>query len=252
VKKDEFESELLDLWVTTAIPLTMDNLGQHTGAPPRAMRAWLEQLMLDGVVEMGSDDHGELLFTVTGAKRALDGPRTLDERSRLETLKREVSAEYARKQARRKAEAAASAATDQTDIDSALEDLSDTPGAHDNAAATRTALQKMRSRYNATTAMSIVESTRKELKSGRDEGDKSLLLSSALSFFFGPLGWLYAGSFREAIPASAAFLLLVYLLPWFLIYPVLGLAMPISGIAGLVYAWQHNRNGERDPLFLDD
>jgi hypothetical protein len=249
VKKDEFESTLLDLWATTVIPLTMNNLEHHTGAPPRALRAWLDQMMLDGVVELGSDDHGELVFTVAGAKRPVDGPRTLAERDRLEALKREVSADYARKQAKRKAAAPEVTAETHT-ADAGLEDLGDFAADHDEAK--RTALQTMRARYNGVTAMSIIDSTRKELKNGRDEGDKSLLLSSALSLFFGPLGWLYAGSFREAIPASAAFLLLVYLLPWFLMYPVLALAMPISGIAGLVYAWQHNRNDERGPLFLDD
>jgi hypothetical protein len=69
----------------------------------------------------------------------------------------------------------------------------------------------------------------------------------------GPLGWLYAGSLREAVPASAAWLLLAAIaskiLPAVLLMPVLMVALPLSGIAGVVYALQYNRTGKRQRLF---
>jgi hypothetical protein len=94
-----------------------------------------------------------------------------------------------------------------------------------------------------------------ELSKPRKAGDKSWKTSGLLSLAFGPIGWLYAGSFREAIPAAAAWLALAAIvtkvLPFltFLLLPVLLVVMPISGITGIVYAIQHNRHGKRTRLF---
>jgi hypothetical protein len=71
----------------------------------------------------------------------------------------------------------------------------------------------------------------------------------------GPLGWLYAGSLREAVPASAAWLAFAALaskiIPMFLLMPVFMVVLPLSGIAGVVYAMQYNRKGSRQRLFGD-
>jgi hypothetical protein len=71
----------------------------------------------------------------------------------------------------------------------------------------------------------------------------------------GPLGWLYAGSLREAVPASVIWLLLAAaaskILPVFLLMPVLLVALPLSGIAGVVYALQYNKTGSRQRLWGD-
>ena len=88
----------------------------------------------------------------------------------------------------------------------------------------------------------------------RPKGDgKSWPISAGLSLVLGPLGWLYAGSFREAIPAGAAYIAAAYIvskiLPTFLLMPVLLFALPLSAIAGLVYALQYNRTGKRQRLF---
>lgn len=87
-------------------------------------------------------------------------------------------------------------------------------------------------------------------------GDKSWLISGALSFFFGPLGWLYAGSFRETIPAATLWLVVASIvskiIPMFLLMPVLMVVLPISAIGGLVYAMGHNRGGKRIRIFGDD
>ena len=89
---------------------------------------------------------------------------------------------------------------------------------------------------------------------GADE--KSWMISGALSLFFGPVGWLYAGSWRESIPAAAAYLaaisVVTAILPFFLLMPVLMFALPLSGVAGVVYAIGHNKSGHRIRLFGDD
>lgn len=94
---------------------------------------------------------------------------------------------------------------------------------------------------------------KQELARKPGKGQKSWIASSVASLALGPVGWLYAGSWREAVPASAAWLLLAALaskiLPTFLMMPVLLVALPLSGIAGLVYALQYNRHGGRQRLF---
>lgn len=95
-----------------------------------------------------------------------------------------------------------------------------------------------------------------ELTKPREAGEKSWLISGALSFFFGPLGWLYAGAWRESIPAAVSWLLAAGLIskivPMFLLMPVLMVVMPLSGVAGVVYAIGHNRHGSRIRLFGDE
>lgn len=94
-----------------------------------------------------------------------------------------------------------------------------------------------------------------ELAKPREKGEKSWIASGALSFFLGPLGWLYAGSFREAIPASLLYLVAMSILmklPVFLLWPVMMVALPLSGIAGVVYAIQYNRTGQRTRLYGKD
>ena len=89
------------------------------------------------------------------------------------------------------------------------------------------------------------------------KGAKSWIKSGLASTAFGPLGWLYAGSMREAIPASAIWLVVATLiskigLPTFLLMPVLLVVLPLSGIAGIVYALQYNKTGKRQRLFDGD
>lgn len=97
---------------------------------------------------------------------------------------------------------------------------------------------------------------RKELAKTPKAGEKSWITSGVASLLLGPLGWLYAGSFRESIPASAAWLafgaLASKIIPMFLLMPVLMVAMPLSGIAGVMYAVHYNRKGGRQRLFDRD
>ena len=86
------------------------------------------------------------------------------------------------------------------------------------------------------------------------KGEKSWVKSGVASMLLGPLGWLYAGSFREAVPASAAWLVFAFIaskLPIFLLWPVMMVALPLSGIAGVVYAMQYNKTGTRQRLWGD-
>jgi hypothetical protein len=96
----------------------------------------------------------------------------------------------------------------------------------------------------------------KELAKKPAKGEKSWIKSGAASLALGPIGWLYAGSLREAIPATAVWIALLGLaskiLPTILLWPVLMIVMPLSGIAGVVYALQYNRHGGRQRLFDKD
>ena len=97
---------------------------------------------------------------------------------------------------------------------------------------------------------------KQELARKPGKGEKSWIKSGIASMALGPIGWLYAGSLREAVPATAAWVLLFGLatkiLPMVLLMPALMVALPLSGIAGVVYALQYNRSGRRQRLFGDD
>jgi hypothetical protein len=80
---------------------------------------------------------------------------------------------------------------------------------------------------------------------------KNVWISGGASLVFGPVGWLYAGSWREAVPAAAAYLAIAAVVPKILLAPIAGIALPASGIVGLIYAWQYNRKGKRQTLFLN-
>lgn len=94
---------------------------------------------------------------------------------------------------------------------------------------------------------------KQELARKPGKGEKSWVKSGVASMALGPIGWLYAGSLREAIPATAVWLVLVgiasKILPMVLLLPVLMVVLPLSAIAGVVYALQYNRHGGRQRLF---
>ena len=95
-----------------------------------------------------------------------------------------------------------------------------------------------------------------ELTKKPAKGGKSWMASGVASMALGPIGWLYAGSLREAVPASVGWILvasvLSKILPAVLLMPVLLVVLPLSGIAGVVYAMQFNKTGKRQRLFGDD
>ncbi|MEO8549048.1 MAG: hypothetical protein ABI678_03725 [Kofleriaceae bacterium] len=92
-----------------------------------------------------------------------------------------------------------------------------------------------------------------ELQKAPKRGDKSWVKSGLASTFLGPVGWLYAGSWREAAPAALAYIvvgtLAFKILPMLLLWPAIMVGLPLSGIAGVIYALQYNRHGGRQRLF---
>lgn len=96
---------------------------------------------------------------------------------------------------------------------------------------------------------------RNELARKPGKGEKSWIKSGIASTALGPIGWLYAGSMREAIPAATAWLAVMVLLSklplGILLWPILMVALPLSGLAGILYAVQYNRHGGRQRLFGD-
>lgn len=82
---------MLSLWMTTRMPLTRANLQFVTGVPRARLEKWLDELVADNVIDVDSDDTGELMWTVRGAERAARGPEKPEEIKKLADLKREVA-----------------------------------------------------------------------------------------------------------------------------------------------------------------
>ena len=139
------------------------------------------------------------------------------------------------------------------DSDSILEDLAN------SALRSQKADRKAGGRIGIGSALELArraQDVKEELGAPRKKGQKSWAVSAGVSTLFGPLGWLYAGSWREAAPASAIWLTGMYLanliLPFILLMPALMIALPLSGIAGALYALGYNRSGARQRLFGED
>jgi hypothetical protein len=206
VNQQEFEAGVLQLWMTTRVPMTRANLLFYTKAPRKRVGAWLDEMVADGVLEVDADNDGEMIWAVRGAKRPENGPERLDEgeagsagggdfAARLERLKRDALGEAAR-----------------------------------------------------TGGGMVLARKAGDLLRPAKEGDKSLIASGLLSFFFGPLGWLYAAPLKTAIPAIVLFVIAYSILPGFLLTPLLAIGAPIFALAGVAYAWRHNQAGHRAPL----
>jgi hypothetical protein len=86
------------------------------------------------------------------------------------------------------------------------------------------------------------------LASGEGENKKSMIVSGLLPLFFGPLGWLYAGSLKEAGVAGLIYILACSIIPHLLLIPILTIVNPIAAGVGLLYAWKYNNNGERTAI----
>ena len=87
------------------------------------------------------------------------------------------------------------------------------------------------------------------LQAGHHTGYYTLAgIAAALSFFLGPMGWLYAAPLKETLPAIFVYLVLMSILPHSLFMLLLGVFAPLSAVAGTLYAWRHNQRGERTSL----
>ncbi len=74
-----FEARLLNLWMTTRVPLTRANLLFYTKAPRKRMGAWLDELVADGVLEVDADAEGEMVWAVRGAVRPPAGAEKIED-----------------------------------------------------------------------------------------------------------------------------------------------------------------------------
>ena len=83
-----FESRVLELWTTTRLPLTRANLCAMTGVERARAERYLDALVSAGVLEVDSDDEGELLWVVRGARRPARGLDTVDQIATRERLDR--------------------------------------------------------------------------------------------------------------------------------------------------------------------
>jgi hypothetical protein len=113
-------------------------------------------------------------------------------------------------------------------------------------------IDKRLSRLSAEVDRQASRRPRAALTKASGGGDKSILASGLLSFFFGPIGWLYAGSFREAVPGALAYFLVCAIVPRFLLAYLLGPFNALCALAGVLYAWSYNRSGRREALILKD
>jgi hypothetical protein len=85
------------------------------------------------------------------------------------------------------------------------------------------------------------------------EGKKSLVASGLLSFFFGPLGWLYAAPLKEAVPAIVVYTLFWIVFSHFALFaPIFTLLHILFGALGVGYAWRHNQKGERTSILSSE
>jgi hypothetical protein len=219
VNREQFESSVIDLWVTTRIPLSRAHLQYHTGLSRQRLNRYLDELTTEGVLECEVDDEGEMLWMIPGAERSASGPRTFAELGRGRGAGGDGRA--------RGADRARSGRRTRDDADDAFASLG------------RAAALTLAGKRGELTAK----------KEG--EKQKSLAVSAGLSLL-GPLGWLYAGSLREAAIGTVLAVIAWNLLSWIPFLPSLLLAvgLPLSAVVGAVYAWQYNRKGERTPLFL--
>lgn len=90
VSQQDFEARVLDLWMRTRVPLTRANLLYFTRAPRRKLDAWLDAMVGAGMLDIDSDDEGEMLWKVRGAARPVHGPERVEDVLRLDALAREV------------------------------------------------------------------------------------------------------------------------------------------------------------------
>jgi hypothetical protein len=229
------------LWERSQVPFSREILGDYTGLADRKLNKHLTRLVDRGVLGVDADG-GEIRWTVRGAAREPGGPETLDRFVRIQTLRAEARAKVARDAGNRRRRGAG-----KPELDAASPPPEPEPGASDDESGGRSMVRA--GAGLAKGALGLVASAAAPLDGRKAKGRKSLALSAGLSLL-GPLGWLYAGSFREAVPASLLYLGLAAIIPNALLWPILWFALPVSALAGLVYAWQHNSNGQRTPLFL--
>ncbi len=252
----EFEQAVLELAMTTRAPLSRANISFYTGVPARQAEKWLDELLRDAIVEIDTDDDGEIIYNVTGAKRPENGATSLTRcggcqrvtgsgsrcahcgeylDTRLRALKAEVDRE------RGVGSAAPLSRRVSPGSGKGTGGRRDSTGSSD--------LSPLRP-LDTARLLSEFERFRRDLRKPAVADEKNVAVAGVLGLF-GPLGWFYAGSQREAGIALVAVLIAAKLLPLFVFVPLVTLLAPLSALVSVLYAWQYNRTGERTDLFLE-
>lgn len=216
VKPKDFEQAVLELAMTTRVPLTRANIVFYSGVFAKQADKLLDSMVRDGLLEFDSDDNGDLLYTVAGAQRPVAGPTQLTR---------------------------CSACQKATGTGSRCTRCGRLLDAHLRA------LKEDVER--AGSALDLVRRGSDLVRPGGQSGDKNLVLAGLLGLF-GPLGWFYAAPVKEAGVATLVFVLAAKLLPAILFYPLMSLLVPLSALLGAMYAWRYNRTGRRSSLFLEE
>ncbi len=214
MRPQDFEQAVLELAMTTRVPLTRANIVFYSGTTTSKADKWLDEMVRDGLIEFDSDDDGELIYKVCGASRPSVGAK-----------------ELTRCTACRRASAAGSRCSRCGQLlDSHLRALKEEVEGKLVGAALRKLPQAA-------------------LLSSGGSGEKSVALGGALGLL-GPLGWFYAAPLSEAMIGSAAFFVLWALSKW-LVIGLSGVLLPVSALIGALYAYKYNRTGQRSSMFTD-
>lgn len=251
----EFEQALLELAMTTRAPLSRANISFFTGVPAKQAEKWLDELLREAVVEIDTDDDGEIVYNVTGAKRPEGGATAL---TRCAACQRVTEAgsrcshchEYLDNRLRAlKAEVERERALTPTSP-SRRSPPSSSDGRGSRGRTGGSAGRRGQSPLDLARVLSDIERFRRDLGKPAVADEKNVVVAGILGLF-GPLGWFYAGPAREAALGLVVFILAAKLLPTLLFAPLLTLFLPLSAFLSVLYAWQYNRSGERIGLFLD-
>ncbi len=229
------------------IPLTHANLQYFAGVPRKKLSKWLDGMLDEGTIEISLEGDDDVTYAVPGAVRSADGPATCEayERKRelVDEAKRRILARRAGKDPDEEIAKEREAAKAETRERAPSDADGDDDGPSIAGMVGKAAL------VAGSTALVTLDKPLSLLDKPRAKGEKSLLASGAVSLL-GPAGWLYAGSFREAVPATLAFAAGWYIIPSFLLAPFILLGALASSAIGVGYAWQYNRKKGRTPLFL--
>lgn len=258
MNRNEFESKVLELWVKSRIPLTQANLQYFAGVPRKKLDEWLDDLLGSGVLDIDIEGSESLEYIVPGSARSLEGPKTCEDyerkRDMVEEAKRRILARRSgrtskpappEKKSRKSKRAIVKAEKVSVTKKRARTEDEDDDDEGDGVAS----IVGKAALFAGGKALLALDKPLTMLDKPTAKGDKSLLASAGLSLL-GPLGWFYAGSFREAVPATMAYVAAAYVLPTFVLAPFMVVGSLLSGAIGLTYAWQYNRKKGRTPLFL--
>ena len=254
--RDEFESKVLEVWTKSRIPLTQANLGYFANVPDRTLEGWIDDLLEEGFFDLDVGEDGALAYSLRSAMRSPDGPDTpaayVRKRQMVEEAKERILARRAGKSSPPATQREpASALTVAGDSDRGVRGADEGEEEDEDEDEGRGVMRLAgRAAFVASSkALIALDKPLSMMDRPVAKGDKSLLASAGLSLF-GPVGWLYAGSFREAIPATLAYIAIGSILPSFLLAPFMLVGSAASALVGLTYAWQFNRKKRRTPLLL--